>query len=80
MNLMPGTLAKAYKRKDIDALRKYNVMTCMNCGSCAYNCPARIQLNFLIAQAKNLVIEDDKKQKAKAEAEAAKKAEGGEKQ
>ena len=49
-------------------------VTCMDCGCCAYSCPARKQLNFEIKQAKTLVMEDDKKKKAKAEAEAAKAA------
>ena len=75
MNLMPARLSKAFKDKDIDALRKYNVMSCMDCGCCAYSCPARKQLNFEIKQAKGLVMEDDKRLKAKAEAEAAKAAE-----
>lgn len=75
MNLMPARLSRAYKDKNIDMLREYNVMSCMDCGCCAYSCPARKQLNFEIRMAKGLVMEDDKKQKAKAEAEAAKKAE-----
>jgi len=77
MNLMPTRLSRAFKDNNVEALREFNVMTCMNCGSCAYVCPARKQLNFEFAQAKLLVMEDDKKQKAKAEAEAAKK--GGDK-
>ena len=81
MNLMPARLSRAFKDKNVEALREYNVMSCMNCGCCAYSCPARKQLNFEIAQAKLLVMEDDKKQKAKAEAEAkaALEKEGGEK-
>ncbi len=74
MNLMPARLSRAFKDKDIDALREYNVMSCMDCGCCAYSCPARKQLNFEIKQAKTLVMEDDKKKKAKAEAAAAKEA------
>ncbi len=77
MNLMPARLSRAYKDKNVELLREYNVMTCMDCGCCAYVCPARKQLNFEIKQAKGLVMEDDKKQKAKAEAEAAKKAQEG---
>ncbi|MCQ2551869.1 MAG: electron transport complex subunit RsxC [Clostridia bacterium] len=70
MNLMPARLSRAYKDKNVDMLREYNVMTCMDCGCCTYSCPARKQLNFEIKQAKLLVMEDDKKKKAKAEAEA----------
>ncbi len=74
MNLMPARLSRAFKDKDIDALRAFNVMTCMDCGCCAYSCPARKPLNFEIKMAKSLVMEDDKKKKAKAEKEAAKAA------
>ena len=74
MNLMPARLSRAFREKDLDALREYNVMSCMDCGCCAYSCPARKQLNFEIKQAKGLVMEDDKKKKARAEAEAAKNA------
>ena len=67
MNLMPARLSRAFKDRDLDALRELNVMTCMDCGCCAYSCPARKQLNFEIKQAKALVAEDDKKKKAKEE-------------
>lgn len=65
MNLMPARLSRAYKDKNVDLLREYNVMTCMDCGCCSYVCPARKQLNFEFRMAKGLVIEDDKKRKAK---------------
>lgn len=65
MNLMPARISKAYKDKDVDALREYNVMTCMDCGCCTYVCPARKQLNFEFKMAKGLVQADDKKRKEK---------------
>lgn len=40
MDLMPTMLEKAYDHKDVDALKKFNVMLCMNCGCCSYVCPA----------------------------------------
>ena len=78
MNLMPAKLSRAYRNKDIDLLRKYNVMTCMDCGCCSYSCPARKPLNFEFKQAKALVMADDAAKKAKAEKLAAQK-EGGNK-
>lgn len=65
MNLMPARLSRAYKDKNVDLLREYNVMTCMDCGCCTYVCPARKQLNFEFKMAKTLVAEDDKKRKEK---------------
>ena len=32
------------KMKNVEGLQALNVMTCMECGSCAYVCPARLQL------------------------------------
>ena len=74
MNLMPARLSRAFKDRDLDALRELHVMSCMDCGSCAYSCPARKQLNFEIRQAKALVMEDDRKKKARADAQAARDA------
>ena len=41
---MPNSLNKATKIKDFDRLDEYAVMNCFECGSCAYVCPAKIQL------------------------------------
>lgn len=81
MNLMPCKLAKAWEQQNIDMLREYHVTTCMECGCCGYSCPARKQLNFEIKLAKQWVMTEDRKaaDKAKAEAEAAKAKEGGNK-
>ena len=78
MNLMPTKLAKAWEHRNIDLLREYDVLTCMDCGSCGYSCPARKQLNFEIKQAKAWVMAEDRKAAEKAKAEAAAK-EGGNK-
>lgn len=45
-NLMPTALSAAVSRKDAEALEKYKVMQCMECGSCSYICPARRPLGF----------------------------------
>lgn len=76
MNLMPTTLAKAWDRKDLEALKAYDALTCMECGSCSYSCPARIQLSYKIKLAKDLVMQDLRKQveQAKAQAEGGKNA------
>ena len=41
LNLMPTEIGKAYRQKDLDALRKLRVTLCMNCGCCTYACPAK---------------------------------------
>ncbi|MFV0517892.1 MAG: electron transport complex subunit RsxC [Aminipila sp.] len=44
--LMPTALSAAVERKDAEALEKFKVMQCMECGSCSYICPARRPLGF----------------------------------
>jgi len=73
MNLMPTVLAKAWDRKDLETLKEYDALTCMECGCCSYSCPARIQLSYKIKLAKAMVMDDLKVQAEKAKA----KAEGG---
>ena len=50
MNLMPPMIAAAYKKRDGDALCELKVNLCMECGCCAYVCPAHrpiVQTNKL---------------------------------
>ncbi|MGN0710644.1 MAG: electron transport complex subunit RsxC [Anaerovoracaceae bacterium] len=44
--LMPTALSAAVERRDAEALEKFKVMQCMECGSCSYICPARRPLGF----------------------------------
>lgn len=44
MSLMPTKLEQASTHKDVEALKTYNVMTCMECGCCSYVCPANRRL------------------------------------
>ena len=41
LGLMPSIFADAYRDKDVEKLMKFNVMQCMECGSCSFTCPAR---------------------------------------
>jgi electron transport complex protein RnfC len=46
----PAEIARAYQKKDVDALKKLRVDICMECGCCAYICPAHrplVQTNKL---------------------------------
>ena len=61
MSLMPAKISRAFKDKDVDALKELDVLYCMDCGSCAYVCPARKPLNFEFRQAKAMVMEASKK-------------------
>ena len=55
--LMPSIFADAYEKKDIDTLNRFNVMQCMECGSCSYTCPARRPLAMSNKLAKMMVKE-----------------------
>lgn len=44
MNLVPPSIAAAYKTGDTAALDKLSVMTCMECGCCSYVCPASLPI------------------------------------
>ena len=44
MHLMPLVLHKAQTKGDLAGLDKGNVMDCIECGSCAFGCPAGIPL------------------------------------
>ena len=40
MRLVPTMLEKLTEQKDVDGLLQYGVTVCMECGICAFNCPA----------------------------------------
>ena len=44
MGLVPLKLATASVHGDIEALKKYGLMSCMECGSCTFVCPANRQV------------------------------------
>ena len=43
-SLMPAAIEKAYKAGNVDALKALKVNLCMECGCCAYVCPAKRHL------------------------------------
>lgn len=51
--LEPATIAAAYDKKDTDALKDLQVLSCMECGCCSFVCPANrplVQMNKLSKQ------------------------------
>jgi electron transport complex protein RnfC len=61
IDLMPTTIMKAYERGDAEDLKRLNVEICMECGCCAYVCPARKPLSLVNRMAKALVKESGAK-------------------
>ena len=64
MRLMPLFLHKAQTKGDLESLEKGNVMDCIECGSCAYGCPAGIPLVQSFRTGKKL-LRDAKAKEAK---------------
>lgn len=52
MNLLPCELNNFIRKKDFERAQKYYLMDCIECGCCAYECPAKIKLvhSFIYAK------------------------------
>ena len=70
MHLEPVYMYLYYSKRDFDMLNKYHVTDCFECGSCTYNCPARMPLTHAFKTAKVMIQVRAAKEKAKAEAAA----------
>ena len=55
MQLVPTKLEKAAEKRDIAALQELDIMTCMECGCCAFTCPAGRRLVQSIRLGKSYV-------------------------
>ena len=73
MKLQPIHMYMYTLRKDYDAMNKFHVMDCFECGSCTYNCPGRLPLTPTFKMGKGMIKARDAELRAKAEAEKAKK-------
>lgn len=72
MNLEPVFMYMYYSKGDFEKMEKYHILDCFECGSCAYNCPARMPLTHAFKTAKLMFQAKQAKEKAAAEAAAAK--------
>lgn len=64
----PLFLHRAVNRGDLERLDELHVMDCIECGSCAYGCPAGIPLVQSFRTGKKLVRDAAAREKAKKEA------------
>lgn len=55
MRLQPLELANAANRGDLDGMKFYNIMNCMECGCCSFTCPAKRHLVQNIRLGKALI-------------------------
>jgi electron transport complex protein RnfC len=73
LKLMPLNIETAYKLKKPELLEKYKVNICMECGCCAYACPAKRRLVHVMKLSKVMLREYQAAKKAEEEKKAAKK-------
>ena len=73
MNLEPVFMYMYYSKRDFENMEKYHILDCFECGSCAFNCPARMPLTHAFKTAKLMFRTKADKEKAKTAAEAAAK-------
>ena len=57
MGLMPMLLAQASEKGDIESLKKHSIMSCIECGSCTFICPAHRNILQRIRLGKTLMHE-----------------------
>ena len=61
MHLMPNYLVQYAKSRNYEQAQKMNVMSCVECGTCSYNCPAGVEIVQYIRVAKNAIRNAAKK-------------------
>lgn len=71
LNLMPSMMEQAYESKDGQMLKKLKVNLCMECGCCAFVCPARHRLVESMKLGKGVLNAYLQAEKAEAEKKAA---------
>ena len=52
MHLMPLYMRMYSMKRDWEKVQEYNVMDCMECGSCAFACPAHRRITASIREGK----------------------------
>lgn len=55
MHLMPYTLTEFARRRQLDEAMKYDIMSCVECGTCSYGCPAGVEIVQYIRAAKGAI-------------------------
>ena len=71
MHLMPVLMYQATQDGAVDGMKSVNLLDCIECGCCAYTCPARLPLTHAFRMGKQKVNNARMAAKAKAEAEKA---------
>lgn len=75
MSLSPVLMVRVLKAGNLEKAKRYGLMDCIECGCCAFVCPAHVKIVQRVRLGKNLVRAKMAEERAKAEAEKAKAAE-----
>lgn len=67
MYLEPTTIVQLVKREQLDEALRLGLMDCIECGCCAYSCPARIPLTQYLRQGKHAFRQRKAQESAKGE-------------
>ena len=57
MHLMPNYLAAFTRKADWDMLEQFDIMSCVECGTCSYGCPGYVPIVQYIKKAKGIIRE-----------------------
>ncbi len=68
MHLEPVFMYMYYQKRDFEKMAQYHITDCFECGSCSYNCPARMPLTHAFKTAKLMFQEKAAAEKARAAA------------
>lgn len=55
MHLMPNYLALFAQNAEYDKAEKYDAMSCVECGTCSYNCPGGVPIVQYIRTCKGAI-------------------------
>ena len=66
MHLMPLMMYQAERHRDLEEMKKQNIMDCIECGCCAYTCPASVPLVLGFRAGKQMIRNAAAREKAKA--------------
>ena len=81
MHLMPNYLVAFAKEDNLDKCRQLDILGCVECGCCSYDCPADVPIVQTIRAAKGKILDEIKARKAALnKSSAVEKKEAGEKE
>ena len=55
MKLMPVLMYKALQTSDVEEMKSVHMMDCIECGCCAYTCPASVPLVLAFRSGKQMI-------------------------